>query len=118
MDGSTGVTSGPGVAPPDGYTTSTDAMSSSGRAITTAAEDAQDDTEDLQPTQLTDAEFGTAHTEHFAGYSAAIEQLGTGAQAMCANLISFAGQLGGAGQAYADHEQAAVQTVTGSGAGL
>lgn len=109
---------GSGVAPPDGYTASTDSMSSSGRAITTAAEDARGDTEDLQPTQLSDADFGTAHTDCFADYSAAIEQLGAGAQAMCENLIAFAGQLGGAAESYAGTEQAGVQTLNASGVEL
>lgn len=109
---------GPGVAPPEGYTASTDSMSSSARTITTAAEDARGETDDLQPTRLTEADFGTEHTEHFTAYAAAIEQYGTAAQAMCDNLIAFAGQLGGAGASYAGTDQAAAQTVSSAGAGL
>lgn len=109
---------GPVVAPPEGYTASTDSMSSSARTITTEAENARGETDDLQPTELSEDEFGTAHTEHYAAYAAAIEQFGAGAQAMCDNLIAFAGQLGGAGQAYAATDQAATQTVNTSGAGL
>src|SRR6266540_5750454 len=114
MDGSTG----PGVAPPEGYSASTDSMSSSARAITTAAEDTRGDTDDLQPTALSEAEFGPKHTEHFAAYAEAVEKFGAGAQAMCDNLIAFAGQVGGAGQAYAGTDQSAAGTVTASGAGL
>ncbi|HEV2784723.1 MAG TPA: hypothetical protein VGX25_35510 [Actinophytocola sp.] len=93
-------------------------MSSSARAITTAAEDAQSDTEDLQQTRLSEDEFGREHTEHFADYAAAIGQFGAGAQAMCANLIAFAGQLGGAGASYASNEQGSVRTVNAAGAEL
>jgi len=91
-------------------------MSFSGRAITTAAEDARGDVEDLRQTGLSDVEFGTAHTEHFADYSAAIEQLGAGAQAMCVNLTAFAGQLGGAGTSYAGTDLGSSQIITASGA--
>lgn len=110
MDGS--------VAPPEGYTASTDSMTSSARAITTAAEDTHGDTDDLQPTRLSEAEFGPAHTEHFAAYAEAVERFGAGAQAMCDNLIGFAGQIGGAGQSYARTDQSAAGTVNASGAGL
>jgi hypothetical protein len=93
-----------GVAPPDGYTTDTGQMSGAGRNISNAAEDAKDDVEDTQPTELTDAEFG-------------IEQLGQGATAMCDNLLSFAGQIGGAGQTYSTTETGAATTVTAPGSG-
>ncbi|GAB3436722.1 hypothetical protein [Actinophytocola sediminis] len=107
-----------GVAPPDGYTTDTDQMSSSGRNINNAAEDAQDEIEDLSQTDLTGEEFGTAHTEKHTDYAAAIQLLGEGANAMCANLMSFAGQLGGAGETYSSGETAATSTVTASGSDL
>lgn len=111
--------SGPGgVAAPDGYTTDTGQMSSAGRTISNAAEDAQDEVEDLQPTELAATDFGTVHTEKHADYSAAIEQLGTGATAMCTNLMSFAGQLGGAGQSYDSTETGATSTVSSPGSGL
>jgi hypothetical protein len=101
-----------GVAPPDGYTTDTGQMSGAGRNISNAAEDAKGDVEDLQPTELTDAEFGTMHTQWHADYAAGIEQLGTGAIAMCDNLAAFAGQVGGAGQTYSTTETGAASTVT------
>jgi len=107
-----------GVAPPDGYTTDTGQMSTSGRTISNAAEDAQGDVEDLQPTELAATDFGTVHNEHHADYSAAIEQLGAGATAMCTNLMSFAGQLGGAGQSYDSTETGATSTVSSPGSGL
>lgn len=117
----TSGTTGPGpggVAPPEGYTTDTGQMSSAGRTIGNAAEDAQGDVEDLQPTELAATDFGTAHNEWHADYSAAIQQLGEGAVAMCTNLMSFAGQLGGAGQSYESSETSAANTVTASGSGL
>lgn len=106
-----------GVAPPDGYTTDTGQMSGAGRNIGTAAEDARGDVEDTQPTELTDAEFGTVHTQWQADYATAIEQLGQGAIAMCDNLVAFAGQIGGAGQAYSTTESGAAATVTAPGSG-
>lgn len=107
-----------GVAAPDGYTTDTDQMSSSGRNINNAAEDAQGEVEDLQETELTADEFGTAHSEKHGDYSAAIQQLGEGANAMCTNLMSFAGQLGGSGQTYASGEASATSTVSAPGSEL
>jgi hypothetical protein len=101
-----------GVAPPDGYTTDTGGMSGAGRNISDAAEDAKDEVEDLQPTKLTDAEFGQKHTQYQADYAKGIEQLGQGATAMCDNLASFAGQIGAAGQQYATTESGAAATVT------
>ncbi|HEY0537801.1 MAG TPA: hypothetical protein VGD53_05505 [Actinoallomurus sp.] len=112
---STPPPSGPGpggVAPPDGYTTDTGQMSGAGRNINNAAEDAKGEVDDTQPTKLTDAEFGTKHTQWHGDYAAAIEQLGKGATAMCDNLISFAGQIGGAGATYGSTEQGATTTVT------
>ncbi|OLF15635.1 hypothetical protein [Actinophytocola xanthii] len=111
-------TAGPGgVAPPDGYTTDTGQMSGSARTVTNAAEDAQGEVKDLHPTELTAAEFGTKHTQWHADYAAAIEQLGAGAAAMCANTMSFGGQLGGAGQSYEATEAGATNTVTAPGSG-
>lgn len=107
-----------GVAPPDGYTTDTGKMSGAGANINDAAEDAKGDVEDTQPTELTDAEFGTKHTQWHGDYAAAIEQLGQGATAMCDNLISFAGQISGAGAAYGTTESGATTTVSAPGAGL
>ncbi len=77
-----------------------------------AAEDARGEVEDTQPTELTDAEFGTKHTQWQADYAAGIEQLGQGATAMCDNLVSFAGQIGGAGAQYSTTESGAASTVT------
>jgi len=107
-----------GVAAPDGYTTDTDQMSSSGRNINNAAEDAQDEVEELSQTELSAEEFGTAHSEKHGDYSAAIQLLGEGANAMCTNLISFAGQLGGAGQSYSSEEASATSTVSAPGSEL
>lgn len=101
-----------GVAPPDGYTTDTGGMSGAGRTISDAAEDARGEVEDLQPTELTDAEFGQKHTQYHADYAKAIEELGQGAVAMCDTLMAFAGQIGAAGQQYASTESGAVTTVT------
>jgi hypothetical protein len=109
---------GTGVAPPDGYTTDTGQMSTSGRNISNAAEDAQGEVEDLQTTEVTAADFGTAHGDHHGDYSAAIEQLGAGANAMCTNLMTFAGQLGGAGSSYDTTESGATNTVSNPGSGL
>jgi hypothetical protein len=103
---------GGGVAPPDGYTTDTGQMSGAGRNIGNAAEDAKDEVEDTQPTELTEAEFGTKHTQWQKDYAAGIEQLGQGATAMCDNLVAFAGQIGGAGQAYTGTDSGAASTVT------
>ena len=101
-----------GVAPPDGYTTDTGQMSGAGGKIGTAAEDARGEVEDTQPTELTDAEFGTKHTQWQKDYAAGIEQLGQGATAMCDNLVSFAGQIGAAGAQYSATESGAASTVT------
>lgn len=90
-------------------------MNSAARTIHDTAEDSQRDVRELKPTKLSDREFGNKHTQHFADYSNAIEQLGTGADAMCANLVAFAGQIGGAGQTYAAGDSRNAHTVGGSG---
>jgi hypothetical protein len=116
-----GAPAGPGgVAAPDGYKTDTGQMSSAGRNINTKAEDAKGEVDEVKPAKVQAAEFGT-HTEHQAfhpDYSKAIEELGTASTAMCDNLMTFAGQLGGAGATYAEGEQSAQTAVTRSGAGL
>jgi len=106
---------GPGVTAPDGYEAAADTMSTRGRTISNAAEDAQGDVEDVATTEIGGAEFGKAHTEHHADYSASIQQIGEGATAMCTALMSFAAQLGGAGADYASNDAAASQTVSQSG---
>jgi hypothetical protein len=106
---------GPGVSPPSGYTASADGMNSAARAIHDAAEDSQHDVRELKPTKLADREFGTKHTQWFADYSSAVERLGSGAEAMCANLVAFSSQIGGAGQTYAAGDSRNTQTVSGSG---
>jgi hypothetical protein len=108
---------GTGVQAPDGYKTDTDQMSSAGRNITTKAEDAKGEVDEVKPAKVKAAEFGK-HEEHqgkHPEYSAAFEQLGAGAVAMCDNLISFAGNLGGAGSSYSEQESANANTVARSG---
>jgi hypothetical protein len=90
-------------------------MSTAARTIHDSAEDAQRDTKDLKPTKMTDKEFGVKHTQWFADYSKAIDQLGAGSDAMCGNLTAFAGELGGAGAAYAANDSQNAQTVSNSG---
>jgi len=110
-----GPGAGPGVVAPDGYEAAADTMSTRGRTINNAAEDAQGDVEDLATTEVGSADFGTAHTEYHADYAASIQQIGEGATAMCTSLMSFAAQLGGAGADYAANDAAASQTVSQSG---
>jgi hypothetical protein len=89
-------------------------MSSAGRNISTKAEDAKGEVDEVKPAKVQAAEFGQ-HSEHQAwqaDYAASIEQLGTGSIAMCDNLAAFAAQLGGAGATYADSEQGAQTNVT------
>ena len=103
-----------GVAAPDGYETNTGQMSSAGRNISTKAEDAKGEVDEVKPTKLAAAtEFGqhSEHQEWHGDYSAAIEQLGTGAVAMCDNLVAFAAQLGDAGATYAESESGAQSNV-------
>lgn len=109
---------GPGVQAPDGYTTDTGQMSTAGRTIKNSAEDAKGEVDEVTPAKVQQAEFGTKHTEWHGDYSAAIEALGTASVAMCDNLTSFAGQLGGAGQTYATTESGATSTVTQPGSGM
>jgi hypothetical protein len=103
---------GGGVAPPDGYSADTGTMSGTARNIGNAAEDAKGEVDDVQPTELTEAEFGTKHTQYQAGYAAGIEQLGQAATAMCDSFVTFAGQIGGAGQSYTETDTGAAHTVT------
>jgi hypothetical protein len=109
-----------GVQAPDGYKTDTGQMSSAGRNISTKAEDAKGEVDEVKPAKTQAAEFGQ-HTDHQAwqkDYAAAIEQLGAGSTAMCDNLVAFAGQLGGAGTSYSEQESANRTTVQQSGSGL
>jgi hypothetical protein len=105
------------VQAPDGYKTDTGQMSSAGRNITTKAEDAKGEVDEVKPAKVKAAEFGqhADHQTHHEVYSAAFEQLGAGAVAMCDNLIAFAGQLGGAGSSYSEQESTNANTVTRSG---
>lgn len=114
----TGTETGPGVAPPEGYEASADSMTSRGNTISWAAEDAQVEVDEVQPTELGEDEFGEAHGEHYASYSEAITQLGEGAVGMCTSIMSFAAQLSGTGTTYGSGEEAATRTVTQSGSDL
>lgn len=109
-----------GVQAPDGYKTDTGQMSSAGRNISTKAEDAKGEVDEVKPAKTQAAEFGQ-HADHQAwqkDYAAAIEQLGAGSTAMCDNLVAFAGQLGGAATSYTQQESAARTNVQQSGSGL
>lgn len=114
----TSNTTGGGVQAPDGYRTDTGQMSSAGRNISTKAEDAKGEVDEVKPTKVKPAEFGTKHQEWHGEYSAAIEALGTASAAMCDNLASFAQQLGDAGTSYSSDDSGAQSTVSQSGAGL
>ena len=117
---STSNTQGPGVAAPDGYTTDRGQMSSAGRNISTKAEDAKGEVDEVKPAKVKPAEFGvhTTHQEFQPDYAAAVEALGTASTAMCDNLVAFAGQLGDSGTTYATTETGAQTTVTQSGGGM
>jgi hypothetical protein len=119
------TTSGPpagpgGVQAPDGYKTDTGAMSTAGRNINNRAEDAKGEVDEVQPAKVQAVEFGKLndHQTHHTEYSNGIKQLGEGAVAMCDNLMSFAGQLGGVGSNYAATEGGATSTVSQPGASM
>jgi hypothetical protein len=116
-----GPPAGPGgVQAPDGYKTDSGQMTSAGRNISTKAEDAKGEVDEIKPAKVKQTEFGQ-HTEHqawFTDYNAAIEQFAAGSAAMCDNLVAFAGQLGGASTTYTQQESAAQSNVTTSGSGL
>lgn len=108
-----------GVQAPDGYKTDTGSMSSSGKKISTKAEDAKGEVDDVKPAKTQAAEFGQ-HADHQAyqkDYAAAFEQFGGGATAMCDNLMAFAGQLGGSSTTYSEQESTNKSTVQQSGSG-
>lgn len=112
LNNSSGV-GGPG----GGYTADTSAMASQARTIHDAAENAQGEVEELGTSEVNEAMFGTAHTQWAADYTAGIQQLGTGATAMCTTLIGFAASIGSAGKQYdaAESDQASAATQSGSG---
>lgn len=109
-----------GVQAPDGYKTDAGQMSSAGRNISTKAEDAKDEVDEIKPAKTQAAEFGQ-HTDHQAwqkDYAAAIEQFAAGSTAMCDNLVAFAAQLGGAATSYTEGESAAKANVDSAGSGM
>ena len=111
------TTNGSGVNAPDGYKTDTSTMSTAGKNISTKAEDAKDEVDELQPAKTQKAEFGK-HEDHQAyqtDYAAAFEQFGAGATAMCDNLTAFAGQLYGSSTTYTEQEATNKSTVDQSG---
>lgn len=111
--------SGSGVNAPDGYKTDTSTMSTAGKKISTKAEDAKGEVDEIKPAKTQQAEFGqhTDHQAYQADYAAAFEQFGAGATAMCDNLIAFAGQLYGSSTTYAEQEATNKTTVQQSGSG-
>lgn len=102
-----------GVNAPDGYTTDSGQMSSAGRNISTKAEDAKGEVDEVKPAKVKLAEFGkhADHQAYQADYAAAFEQFGAGTAAMCDNLMAFAANLGGAGTDYAAQESAATNNM-------
>lgn len=108
---------GSGVGAPSGYTAETGTLARQAQAIHDAAETAQGDVEGLAPAKVTEADFGTEHGQWAADFTAAVDELGKGAGAMCAALISLATSIGAAGQQYAaaESEQSAAVSQSGSG---
>ncbi|ASR34127.1 hypothetical protein BAY61_02975 [Prauserella marina] len=107
-----------GVSAPDGYTADTGSMVSQAQAISDAVEEAQPEAENLGATEVAGADFGIAHAERAAGYTAAVRTLGEGAMAMCGSLLALAGSIGGAGEQYASAEAEQQSSVNQSGSGL
>jgi hypothetical protein len=108
-----------GVHAPDGYKADTGGMNSSGRTISTKAEDAKGEVDDVKPAVTKAEEFGK-HTDHQAyqkDYAAAFDQFGAGATAMCDNLVAFAAQLGGSSTTYSEQESTNKNTVNNAGSG-
>jgi hypothetical protein len=94
-------------SPPEagaGYTVSAEQLAAAARKIHDAAEDSRRAVRDIKSTTVSSPDFGTRHTRWFADYAKGIEKLGAGAEAMCATLTAFAGQLGAAGRGYAAKE--------------
>jgi hypothetical protein len=113
------TTNGSGVGAPDGYKTDTSTMSTAGKNISTKAEDAKGEVDEIKPAKTQKAEFGqlAEHQTYQTDYAAAFEQFGAGATAMCDNLTAFAGQLYGSSTAYAEQEATNKTTVQQSGSG-
>lgn len=107
-----------GVNAPSGYTADTGSMASQAQTINDAAEDAKDKVKDTAPAKVSEAEFGKAHTQFGADYTAGIEEVGKGATAMCTSLISLAQSIGSAGEQYATAEDTQASAATQSGSGL
>jgi hypothetical protein len=107
------------VGAPDGYKTDTGTMSTAGKTISTKAEDAKGEVDEIKPAKTQKAEFGqhADHQNYQAEYAAAFDQFGAGATAMCDNLMAFAGQLGGSATAYSEQEATNTTTVQQSGSG-
>jgi len=98
--------SGSTVGAPDGYSADSDTMQSAAGAIKEAADDAKSNVEKTGNTELTEQDFGEAHTKWHQKYSAGVEEIDAGATEMCVMLSSFAAQIK---QARAEYDQAEAQ---------
>jgi phage-related protein len=87
-----------------GYGTSTEAMQKASKGISDAAKDTADELKKVGQTETVEADFGVAHTQHFAKYQTGIENFGKGITNMTSVLGGFAGKIGSGAGTYDDVE--------------
>lgn len=112
------VTDQSGVSAPEGYRAETGTMARESQKIHDEAESAQGEVKDLEAAEVSETDFGKAHTEWGADFTTAIAEIAKGASGMCASLKSLAAAIGSAGKQYEAAEVEQSSTVTQSGSGL
>lgn len=87
-----------------GYGTSTEAMQKASKGISDSAKDAAEDLKKVGQTETAEADFGKAHTKHFAKYKTGVDNFGRGIANMAGVLGGFAGKIAAGASTYGDVE--------------
>lgn len=101
--------------PDGGYKTSSEAMMRAQTRLREAGDEPASQAKKVAPTEVTQEEFGKAHSQFFTKYQTGIEEIGAAMNGLSAELTALGGNVGAAGQQYGDAEANTQSTLNAAG---
>lgn len=102
---------------PDGYATSSEAMTRAQMRLADAADDPAAEARKIAPTELAKEDFGRVHGDGFGKYKTGIDEIGAGLTGLSNALMNLGSGIGAAGSKYTAQEHNAGAQANQAGGG-
>ncbi len=100
---------------PDGYATSSEAMTRAQIRLNDVADDPAAEAKKVAPTEITQQDFGRVHGAAFGKYKSGMDEIGAGLTGLSNALMNLGNNIGTAGKQYSAQEQNAGSQATTAG---